>query len=139
MVANLARAVEAEYFDDLAPGVQATIRALAKASALNPLCPGVRISHPAELLGMLRESLDLQSERLADAEARQREERQADAPQESATWVGLWGSRRPEQLDEVDRRIEAQRSRVAALRAFIAAQEEAFSASGHAPGEAGRV
>ena len=76
----------------------------------NPVCCGAALPDAREALAMLREALDDQAERLADADERQRLE--ADAP--SAAYVLA--------------NIERQRAHVAFLRDFIVKQESEFVA-----------
>jgi hypothetical protein len=105
------RAAGADVFDaSLPPATHAGLRRLAALAASNPVCCGAALPDAREALAMLREALDDQAERLADADERQRLE--ADAP--SAAYVLA--------------NIERQRAHVAFLRDFIVKQESEFVA-----------
>ena len=94
----------------LPPATHAGLRRLAALAASNPVCCGAALPDAREALAMLREALDDQAERLADADERQRLE--AAAP--SAAYVLA--------------NIERQRAHVAFLRDFIVKQESEFVA-----------
>ena len=105
------RAAGADVFDaSLPPATHAGLRRLAALAASNPVCCGAALPDAREALAMLREALDDQAERLANADERQRLE--ADAP--SAAYVLA--------------NIERQRAHVAFLRDFIVKQESEFVA-----------
>lgn len=107
------RAAGAEVFDaSLPPATHAGLRRLAALVSSNPVSCGAALPDAREALAMLREALDDQAERLADADARQRLEDSPSAP--SASYVLA--------------NIERQRAHVEFLREFIVKQEAAFVA-----------
>ena len=146
---------DTNFWEDLPPLTCATLRALREATLRNPLLsPSAAPSRLAascasgdarELLGMVRESLQLQSDRLAEAYARQEAAEAAEAAEavrELASELARRRRRREQELaarapgadmrsdacEQTRAKLRQQSRRVGALQTYLRQQEEAFAA-----------